>query len=84
MLLRRPPLLYRGIRPSSLIVVRRWMSSYDPSDYQFGGAGFSSRVDTDTPTFGPLGDASSGINKLTPRYIIIATTTAYIAELFEF
>ncbi|KAG0635780.1 P-loop containing nucleoside triphosphate hydrolase protein [Tuber brumale] len=67
MLLGRPPLLYRGIRPSSLTVAQRWMSSYDPSDFQFGGAGFSSRVDTDTPTFGPLGDASSGINKLTPR-----------------
>lgn len=63
------------------------MSSYDPSDFQFGGAGFSSRVDTDTLTFGPLGDASSGINKLTPRYIITTTTTtttAYIAEFFEF
>ncbi|RPA99984.1 ClpX, ATPase regulatory subunit [Choiromyces venosus 120613-1] len=67
MILGRPPLLYRGIRPSSLTVVRRWMSSYDPSDFQFGGAGFSSRVDTDTPTFGPLGDAPSGLNRLTPR-----------------
>lgn len=65
MLLGRPrPLKQLAAGSSFIISTRRWLS-YNPSNFSFGGAGYSSTVDTNTPTQGPLADAASV--KLTPR-----------------
>ncbi|KAI5841832.1 P-loop containing nucleoside triphosphate hydrolase protein [Morchella snyderi] len=65
MLLGRPKSLKQlAAGSSSIISTRRWLS-YNPSNFSFGGAGYSSTVDTNSPTQGPLADAASV--KLTPR-----------------
>ncbi|KAH8145772.1 uncharacterized protein LAJ45_10249 [Morchella importuna] len=65
MLLGRPKSLKQLAAGSSFIIsTRRWLS-YNPSNFSFGSAGYSSTVDTNSPTQGPLADAASV--KLTPR-----------------
>ncbi|KAI5800285.1 hypothetical protein DFH27DRAFT_76513 [Peziza echinospora] len=70
-----PAMILPRVRPSLILVHRtsalsiRWLSStYNPSDFSFTGSGYTSTIDTNSSTKGPLSEASlSGGHRLTPR-----------------
>jgi ATP-dependent Clp protease ATP-binding subunit ClpX len=59
---------------TSALVLRRSMSTYRPSEFNFSGAGFTGNIESKESVVGPLANALAGGVKITPRWELLGAT----------